>query len=73
MILPSYLRYARRKGLPTGLSHTFELSNPQIDNNVFSIWVDNDGALIGMSDNRQSILATDDEVIARGLVSRGRC
>ena len=73
MIQPSNMRYAGRKGLPTGLSHTFELSNPQIDNNVFSIWVDNDGALIGMSDNRQSILATDNEVIARGLVSRGRC
>ena len=73
MIQPSYMRYAGRKGLPTGLSHTFELSNPRIDNNVFSIWVDNDGALIGMSDNRQSILATEDEVNARGLVSRGRC
>ena len=73
MIQPSYMRYAGRKGLPTGLSHTFELSNPQIDNNVHSIWVDNDGALIGMSDNRQSILATENEVNARALFTRGRC
>ncbi len=62
--------YAGRKGLPTGLSHTFEIELNSFTGRDLSIWVDNDRHLIGLGDERESFIVAGDEATARSLLAR---
>ena len=60
-------RYVGRKGPPTGLSHAYEVRLP--GSRAFSIWASDDGRFIGFGDERESIVAADDEATARAFVA----
>ena len=64
-------RYAGRKGLPTGLSHTYELDATAHVGRIFSIWVDDAGGLLGLGDEKGSFLVAPDEASARDLLASG--
>lgn len=64
-------RYAGRKGLPTGLSHTYEIDVTAFDGRIFSIWVDDMGGLLGLGDEQESFLVAPDEAAARALLASG--
>ena len=78
-VMPLVGRYAGRKGPPTGLSHAYEVSLPDSVGRSFSIWAGDDGrfvgmgvsrrnARVGMGDERESILAAEDEAAARSFI-----
>ena len=64
-------RYAGRKGLPTGLSHTYEIDATAYVGRIFSIWVDDAGGLLGLGDEKGSYLVAPDEASARELLASG--
>ena len=64
-------RYAGRKGLPTGLSHTYEIDVTAYDGRIFSVWVDDAGSLLGLGDEKESFLVVADEASARALLNSG--
>ena len=64
-------RYAGRKGLPTGLSHTYEIDVTAHVGRTFSIWVDDAGGLLGLGDEKESFLVAPDEESARELLASG--
>ena len=64
-------RYAGRKGLPTGLSHTYEIDVTAYDGRIFSIWVDDNGGLLGLGDEQESFLVAPDETSARMMLASG--
>ena len=64
-------RYAGRKGLPTGLSHTYEIDVTAHVGRIFSIWVDEAGGLLGLGDEQESFLVAPDEASARELLASG--
>lgn len=64
-------RYAGRKGLPTGLSHTYEIDATAYVGRTFSIWVDDAGCLLGLGDEQASFLVAPDEASARDLLASG--
>ena len=64
-------RYAGRKGLPRGLSHTYEIDVTAHVGRIFSIWVDDAGGLLGLGDEQESFLVAPDEASARELLASG--
>ena len=64
-------RYAGRKGLPTGLSHTYEIDTSPFTGRIFSIWVDDAGRLLGLGDEQESFIVAPDEASARALLTSG--
>ncbi|MYD97813.1 MAG: RNA polymerase sigma factor [Gammaproteobacteria bacterium] len=64
-------RYAGRKGLPTGLSHTYEIDVTAHVGRTISIWVDDTGGLLGLGDEKGSFLVAPDEASARELLASG--
>ena len=54
--------YVGEKGSPTGLHPTFEYRYP---NRLVSVWTDEVGRFLGLSDERESILAFESEMSAR--------
>lgn len=64
-------RYAGRKGLPTGLSHTYEIDVTPHNGRIFSIWVDDAGKLLGLGDEQESFIVAPDEASARALLASG--
>lgn len=66
-LIPLSGRYVGRKGLPTGLSHAYEVRLP--DSRSFSIWASDNGAFVGFGDERESIVAAEDEATARAFVA----
>ena len=64
-------RYAGRKGLPTGLSHTYEIDVTAHVGRIFSIWVDDAGGLLGLGDEKESFLVAPDEASARQMLASG--
>lgn len=64
-------RYTGRKGIPTGLSHTFEVDMRPFTGRDISIWLDDDRRLIGFGDERESFIVTDDEATARTMLAAG--
>ena len=69
-VMPLAGRYAGRKGPPTGLSHAYEVRLPEVTGRSFWIWTDDDGRFVGMGDERESIIAAEDETTARAIVAR---
>ena len=63
--------YAGRKGLPTGLSHTYEIDVTPYDGRILSIWMDDDGRLLGFGDEQESFIVAPDEASARTLLASG--
>ena len=59
------------KGLPTGLSHTYENRRQRLRWADFSIWVDDAGGLLGLGDEQESFLVAPDEASARELLASG--
>ncbi|MCY4128192.1 MAG: RNA polymerase sigma factor [Gammaproteobacteria bacterium] len=69
-VLPTEVRYAGRSGPPVGLSHTFEIDmKAEMGRNAY-IWTDDDGAFIGMGDERESFITVDDEDAALAMFER---
>ncbi len=68
-IAPTRGAYSGRKGLPTGLSHTFEVEMQQYTGRDLSFWVDDERKLIGFGDERESHVVAGDEPTARSLLS----
>lgn len=64
-------RYTGRKGIPTGLSHTFEVEMRPFTGRDISIWLDDDRRLIGFGDERESFIVTEDEATARAMLTAG--
>ena len=64
-------RYAGRKGLPTGLSHTYEIDVTPYNGRIFSIWMDDAGRLLGLGDEQESFIVAPDEASARALLASG--
>ena len=62
--------YSGRKGLPTGLSHAFEIEMRPYTGRDMSIWVTDDGHLIGLGDERESFVVGGDEVSTRSILKR---
>ena len=60
-----------RKGLPRGLSHTYEIDVTAHVGRIFSIWVDDAGGLLGLGDEQESFLVAPDEASARELLASG--
>ncbi len=71
-VMPLVGRYAGRKGPPTGLSHAYEVSLPDSVGRSFSIRAGDDGRFVGMGDERESILAAEDEAAARSFIAAQR-
>lgn len=67
-IAPTRGVYSGRKGLPTGLSHTFEVEMHQYTGRDLSFWVDDERRLIGFGDERESHVVAGDEPTARSLL-----
>ena len=65
-------RYAGRKGPPTGLSHAYEVKLPEIVGRSFWIWTEDDGRFVGFGDERESIVAAEDEATARAFIAAQR-
>ncbi len=65
-------RYAGRKGPPTGLSHVCEVRLPDPIGRSFSIWAADDGRFVGLGDERESIVAAEDEATARAFIAAQR-
>ena len=69
-VLPTEVRYAGRSGPPVGLSHTFEIDmKAEMGRNLY-IWTDDDGAFIGMGDERESFITVEDEEAALAMFER---
>ena len=64
-------RYAGRKGLPMGLSHTYEIDVTPHNGRIFSIWTDDDGGLLGLGDEQESFIVASDEASARAMLVSG--
>ena len=65
-------RYAGRKAPPTGLSHVREVRLPDPIGRSFSIWAADDGRFVGLGDERESIVAAEDEATARAFIAAQR-
>ena len=69
-VLPTEVRYAGRSGPPVGLSHTFELGmKEEVGRNGY-VWTDDDGAFVGMGDERESFITVEDEDAALAMFKR---
>lgn len=69
-VLPTQVRYAGRSGPPVGLSHTFEIDmKAEMGRNLY-IWTDDDGALLGMGDERESFITVENEDAALAMFER---
>lgn len=70
-VLPIEVRYAGRSGPPVGLSHTFELGmKGEMGGRNGYVWTDDDGAFVGMGDERESFITVDDEDAALAMFAR---
>ncbi len=69
-ILSTKGTYSGRKGLPTGLSHTFEIEMGSYTSRDISIWTDDEGRLIGHGDERENYIVAGDEATARKLLAQ---
>lgn len=69
-LIPLSGRYVGRKGPPTGLNHAYEVRLP--DSRSFSIWASDDGGFVGFGDERESIVAAEDEATARAFIAARR-
>ena len=63
--------YAGRKGLPTGLSHTYEIDVTPHGGRIISVWMDDAGSFLGMGDEQESFIVAPDETAARALLASG--
>lgn len=71
-VVPLAGRYAGRKGPPTGLSHAYEVRLPGPTGRSFWIWAEDDGRFVGFGDERESIVAAEDEATARAFFVAAR-
>ena len=71
-VVPLVGRYAGRKGPPTGLSHAYEVKLPEITGRSFWIWTEDDGRFVGFGDERESMVAAEDEATARAFIAAQR-
>lgn len=71
-VMPAEVRYAGRSGPPVGLSHTFEIDmKAEIGRNLY-VWTDDEGAFVGMGDERESFITVEDEDAALAMFKRRR-
>ena len=66
-VIPSEVRYAGRSGPPVGLNHTFEMGMKAETGRNGYVWTDDDGAFIGMGDERESFITVEDEAAALAM------
>ena len=71
-MVPLVGRYAGRKGPPTGLSHAYEVKLPEITGRSFWIWTEDNGRFVGFGDERESMVAAEDEATARAFIAAQR-
>ena len=71
-VSPLVGRYAGRKGPPTGLRHACEVRLPDLVGRSFSIWTADDGRFVGLGDERETLIAAEDEATARAFIAARR-
>ena len=69
-VLPTQVRYAGRSGPPIGLNHTFEINMKAETGRNAYVWMDDEGAFIGMGDERESFITVEDEAAALRMFER---
>lgn len=69
-VLPMEVRYAGRSGPPVGLNHTFEMGMKAHTGRNGYVWLDDDGAFVGMGDERESFITVEDEAAALAMFER---
>lgn len=67
---PTEVRYAGRSGPPVGLSHTFQIGmKAEMGRNGY-VWTNDEGAFVGMGDERESFITVENEDAALDLIER---
>ena len=69
-VIPTEVRYTGRSGPPVGLNHTFQIGMTEDTGRNGYIWTDDDGAFIGMGDERESFITVEDEAAALAMFKR---